>query len=246
MNSESPSQHLSHISTLWSLVHQAHGSDGSTGNAQAALLGRYAGAVHRYLLGALRDQDAADDLFQEFCLRFLRGDFRNADPEKGRFRNLVKTSLFHLIVDHQRKGKARPQPLTTEVADRADEGPMAEADAAFLDSWREELIDRAWLRLAELESATGQPCHTVLRVRTDNPLMPSAELAQTLSSRLRKPFTVDGVRQALHRAREKFTDFLVDEVAQSLEGPSAAELEEELLALNLHSYCKLALRRRSK
>jgi hypothetical protein len=50
-------------------------------------MGSYHRAVHRYLLGALRDEDAAEELFQEFALRFVRGDFRWADRGRGRFRD---------------------------------------------------------------------------------------------------------------------------------------------------------------
>src|SRR5260370_23847891 len=100
MDEQSLNQRLSRISTLWTVVYQAHqGSTDAVSAAQRALLERYSGAIHRYLLGAVRDPEVADDLFQEFALRFLRGDFNRADRERGRFRNFIKTSLFHLIVD---------------------------------------------------------------------------------------------------------------------------------------------------
>ena len=41
---------------------------------------QHCGAAYRYLLGAVHDPDAADDLCQDFAVRFLRGDFRRADP----------------------------------------------------------------------------------------------------------------------------------------------------------------------
>src|SRR5260370_16186931 len=107
-----PSANLGDIATHWSVVRQAHqGSGVAVDRARQELMERYSGAVYRYLLGALRDRHAADDLFQEFALRFLRGDFRNADPERGRFRNFVKTALYHLIVDYQNRRRARPAPL---------------------------------------------------------------------------------------------------------------------------------------
>src|SRR4051812_10699254 len=84
-------QRLSQLSTCWTLVAQAHAGDaGVEAAAQAALLQRYQSAVYRYLLGAVRDPDTADELFQEFALRFVRGDFRHADATRGRFRNYVK------------------------------------------------------------------------------------------------------------------------------------------------------------
>src|SRR5689334_25268020 len=115
MRKESMDHNLATTSTLWSLVREANdGPEEAAQRAREALLERYKGAVHRYLLGALRDPYAADDLAQEFFLRFVRGDFRNANPAKGRFRDLVKTTLFHLIVDHQRRQKACPRPLPAD------------------------------------------------------------------------------------------------------------------------------------
>lgn len=248
MDQQSINQRLSHITTLWSLVRQAHaGSVPGAGFAQQALVERYAGAVHRYLLGALRDPDAADELFQEFCVKFLRGDFRRADPERGRFRDLLKTAVFHLIVDYQKRQRKRALTLDPErdaPAVAPVELPQAELD--FLRCWREELMDRTWLALAALEEQTGQSHHTVLRFRTENPLLSSADLARQLGRRLGKAFTIDAVRQALHRAREKFTDLLLEEIVRSLNAPSQEELEQELIDLDLSSYCRSALEWRGK
>jgi Sigma-70 region 2 len=242
MSQETPDQRLSRISTLWSLVAQAHqGPPEAVTRAQCVLMERYAGAVQRYLLGALRDRDAADELFQEFCLRFLRGDFRRADPQRGRFRDFVKTALFHLIVDHQRTRPASAA-LTGQEPARAP-APGTEADQAFLKSWREQLMDRAWLGLADIERKTGQPCHTVLRLRTDQPLLSSSALAEQLGARLGKTIAVTALRQALYRAREKFIDLLLAEVEQSLDEPSREGLEQELTDLGLLSYCQSALQR---
>jgi RNA polymerase sigma-70 factor (ECF subfamily) len=105
-------QHLSQMETHWTAVFQAH-QDRSVeaAEAQAELVLRYGGAVHRYLLASLRDVDAADELAQEFALRFLRGDFKNADPGKGRFRDFLKRSVARLMIDYHRARRARPRPL---------------------------------------------------------------------------------------------------------------------------------------
>jgi RNA polymerase sigma-70 factor (ECF subfamily) len=238
MDPQSLEQRLSRISTLWSLVYQAHhGSTDAVSAAQRALLERYSGAVHRYLLGALHDPDAADELFQEFALRFVRGDFKRVDPERGRFRSFVKTALFHLIVDFRR----RPHPPAVP----AHAPHAADPERDFVESWRAELLDRTWLALAEVERKTGQPHHTVLRLRAEKPLLSSAELATDLGALLGKSFTVDGVRQALHRARERYADLLLNEVVQSLDNPTLDQVEEELTDLGLLSYCRSALERRT-
>ena len=56
------------------------------------------------------DADLADEMFQEFALRLVRGDFRNADAARGRFRFFLKTALYHLVVDAQRLPAPRTRP----------------------------------------------------------------------------------------------------------------------------------------
>ena len=85
-------QQINQIETIWQVVHRAHDADqpDKMTAAQQVILQRYRPAIFRYLLACLGNADAADELCQEFSLRLIRGDFRNADPEKGRFRDLLK------------------------------------------------------------------------------------------------------------------------------------------------------------
>lgn len=249
MDDESVEQRLSRIETLWSVVREAHGRPGeATAVAQKELLRRYGGAVYRYLLGALRDRDAAEDLFQEFALRFVRGAFRNADPDKGRFRSFVKSAVFNLIVDHQKRRRvgARALPLIDGI-DPADpaSGPE-EAERAFARDWRDELLARAWKALEEVSGCYSQPYYAVLRLRADRPELSSTQMAEMLETLLGRQVTAASGRQMLHRARESFADLLLDEVAQSLEFPTHEQIEEELGDLGLLDHCRAALDRRAK
>jgi RNA polymerase sigma-70 factor (ECF subfamily) len=235
MPETNPDQHLSQIATLWTVVGQAHGADAAAVTAaRQRLLQRYGGAVKRYLLGALRDPEAADELTQEFAVRFLEGKYQGADRERGRFRNFVKGVLAHLIADHYRRQQGRPRALPEEVEQaRAPGGDPADPDPLFVESWRQALLGRAWQELAEVEARTGQPFHTVLRLRVDQPNLHSAELAERLSARLGKSVSAASVRQTLHRARDRFADLLLDEVVQTLGRSAEEDLEQELIELNL-------------
>jgi RNA polymerase sigma-70 factor (ECF subfamily) len=238
-------QRLSQITTRWSLVFQAHqGPPEERALAGQVLLQRYCGAIYRYLLAALRDADDAQEVAQEFALAFVRGDFRSADPERGRFRDYVRTSLFHLVVNHQRRRQrlARLRPLPPDSPALAVEGPGgAELDREFLRQWREELLDRAWESLERFERRTGQAYYTVLRFRAEHPQLASAELADRLTARDGKPLTAAGVRQTLHRAREKYAEMLVEEVARSLQTTEPERVEQELIDLGLLEYCRPAV-----
>jgi RNA polymerase sigma-70 factor (ECF subfamily) len=238
-------QHLSQITTAWTVLFRAHGDSAETVSAaRRQLLERYSRAAYRYLLGAVRDADVADELFQELALRLVRGDFHRANRERGRFRDFLKTVLYHLIVDHQRRQQRRPAPLGPDTPEPAGETAPFESDQQFQDAWRAELMRRAWDGLAEVERQTGQPLHTVLRYRTDYPQARSPQMAEELSRQLARPVSAGWVRKRLFLAREKFTDLLVEEVAQSQEGPTPEELEQELADLGLLEYCRSALARR--
>jgi RNA polymerase sigma-70 factor (ECF subfamily) len=244
MQNDDLSARLASISTQWTKLFQAHQGEGEAASpALRELLLRYYGAVYRYLLGMLRDPDAADELAQEFAVRFMRGDFKQADPERGRFRDFLKTSLRRLAIDYWRKKAAAPAPLGASADVAADTPSDEDLDRDFLEKWREELLQKSWEGLARVEQAAGQPYYTLLRYKTEHPDLRSAQLADHLRAQRGKPLTVEAVRQLLHRAREKYQDLLVEEVARSVPTTDRDRLEQELLELDLLEYCRPALER---
>ena len=245
MNDNELQQHLSQIATQWSVLYQAHkGDETEAARARQLLMQRYCGAVYRYLLRAVREPSVAEDLTQEFALRFVQGRFGHADPAQGRFRNYVKGALFRLVQDYRRnqfKGpRAVPLEADAPVADPHDEA----AERDFRESWRQELLSRAWDDLSAVQKQSGQPFFDVLRLRADEPETSSAEMAEALTAKLGRPISAANLRQLLHRARERFAELLLDEVCQSLEGASEEQVTEELAELNLLKYCQDVLDRR--
>jgi len=239
-----PNLQLNQISTLWSLVCRAHDGPAEAANsARQQLLERYGGAVYRYLRKVSLDPEAVDEVFQEFALQLVHGDLRGANPERGRFRNFVKGTLFHLLADYRNQQRRWPGPLPADSAALPASPNEPAFDDQFAESWCDELLARAWAALAEIESRTGQPFYAVLRFRADHPEMRSPQMAEQLAAQLGRPLTAASVRQTLHRAREKFADLLLDEVTQVLEDPTAEQLEQELVELGLFEYCRPALER---
>jgi RNA polymerase sigma-70 factor (ECF subfamily) len=243
MTPEAFEHRLSRISTMWSMLHQAHkGSADAAAAAQRALLQRYGGAVHRYLLAIVQDTHAADDLTQEFGLSLIKGAFHKADPQRGRFRDYVKTALRHLVAHHRKQQTGGVQflaPDSLELTNLAS--GEEEVDRRFDESWREELLVRAWEALAE-----AQPVfYSVLRFRAAHPELRAAQLASELSRQLGKTFSAAAIRQNLHRARDRFAELLIEEVAESLDCPTADQIAQELGELNLLAYCQPVLARYS-
>jgi RNA polymerase sigma factor (sigma-70 family) len=237
---------LTQISTQWTLVFRAHqGTPEQVAAAQTELMERYAGAIHRYLLAALRDLEAAEELDQEFAVRFLRGDFHRVDPARGRFRDFLKRALRNLMTDYRRRKHVRPRPMGDDLPEPADlAADEVDFDRRFLASWRAEMLSGAWRALEQLQEKTGQPYHTVLQLRVDHPDLSSAQLAERLSTALGRPIQAGGMRMALQRSRDRFVEFLVEEVAGGLTDPTPEQVEQELIDLGLHKYCKPAIKRR--
>ena len=242
MTSHNQSRNISQIETIWPVVMQAHGENPTQITAaQQAILMRYRPAVYRYLTACLGNTYDAEEVCQEFSLRLVRGDFRNANPDKGRFRDLLKTALYHLMIDHHKRKRKQMVQMGEGAEPVADLESTCDSDRQFLATWRSNLLNQTWEALAEIERQSNQPLHTVLHFRAANPEMRSAEIAENLSTALAKKVSPEWVRKWLHLAREKFAELLLHEVAISLRDPDPNSVEQELIDLKLHQYCKSAL-----
>ena len=241
--------HLSQIQTLWSVVELAHGDDTAMQSAQQKMLDRYGGAVRRYALAALRDEDAADEVFQEFALKFVRGDFRAADPGRGRFRAFVKTVVYRLIVDYQRRRKKLgregqmhsnlAEPGERRFSERGRRTTRCSKPVGATSSWPAAGASSPNTN-ARAASRITRCCATASTI----PEARSPELAEGLSKSLGKPINAGAVRVLLHRSRDAFADLLFEEVTNSLADGSLDAAEQELIELDLLGYCKPALERR--
>ncbi len=237
-------QHISRITTIWTEVFQAHGSDTDAARqAQDAVLARYSQPIYRYLLKLLGDVHAADEVFQEFALAFVRGGFRHADPQRGRFRDYLKVTLVRLVSKHrQRRPLAGAQPYDSNLQQPDHEDDF---DRAFNDSCREEYLSRTWQRLQEHESQSGQPYYTLLHWRAENPQGDSGQAAEYLQQRLNRPQTPEATRKTLQRSRRRFAELLIKEVQQAIGDDSHTSVEAELAELDLLHWCAPVLKSKS-
>jgi RNA polymerase sigma-70 factor (ECF subfamily) len=173
------------------------------------------------------------DLFQQFALKFLRGDFRRADPERGRFRDYIKVTLVHMVNDFHRQRRAAPGRLPEQIAD-PHQSSDEDNDDLFRTSWRDELIQRAW----DAMRRHNESYYAALLFHSQAPDAPSSEIAAQISRQVGRPISDGNARVLLHRAREQFAKLLREEVLVSLgvESPPEA-LHAELRDLGLLSLC---------
>ena len=236
---------ISQISTQWTEILKANQpadsktSDGnSVQTAQQTVLNRYGSCIYRYLLGATRDPSVAEELAQEFAFRFVRGDLKNVSPERGRFRDYLKTVLRNIANDFFRS-KRREMDNQHSVDNNASIAfdPFEQIDQEFKESWRQQLLAEAWRQLKEFEYHRSNLYYTVLRHRADFPERDSYQMAEILSKQLSQDCSGEWVRQNLKRARKKFRSFLIGEVKKTLFADATEEeVEAELAELRLLKY----------
>lgn len=225
---------LTDIATEWTLIRTAHtpGADGSAiaGDAAAAmerLIGRYHDAVGRYLRLKLRDQNLADEVSQEFWAKLLTHKLAGADPEKGRFRDYLRTILHRLIIDHFRGRKLQQFP-PGDILDPTS------VDEDFDHVWRESVIKRVWSRLETYEANTPKNRYaTVLQLRVGNPESPVEKIAALLSRQVGAEVRPEAFRKSLQRARSKFLVLLIQELRETIHPAGPADIEAEIYDLGL-------------
>ena len=241
--------HLSKIATSWTMVRNANDSENESRKmAQEQLLSIYSNSIRRYLLASLKDESAADEVYQNFALKLIRGDFSKADPSLGKFRSFVKTVIYRMMMDHHRskKTKAKQNELLDELAVEKSFEIEDSADAEFQQHWREGLLNFAWDQLKQHQLATDGVYHSLLWTKARNPELSNTELLAKVETECGQQINPGSIRVTLHRARQKFSDFLLEALASAIEDPTEENVEEELIALNLSKYkvCSDAMDRR--
>jgi hypothetical protein len=239
---------LSGIQTCWAIVFDAHCGQGPLViSAQQRLLLRYYRSIRRYLRALVLDADAADELTHEFVIRFLRGDFKQASPSRGRFRDLLKRSLRNLAIDYWRRkhtGKKvvalRPEDYEEPYAPDLNASGI---DETFQQGWRKEMMKQAARALERFDKRSGRGYYAILHFKAAHPDKQSTELAALFGARQGKPFTATAFRQLVRRARQKFADLLIAEVARSLHTADPDAIEGELIDLTLFSFCRHSMLR---
>jgi RNA polymerase sigma-70 factor (ECF subfamily) len=238
---------LNDLPTDWTDVRQAHGFDKTVRqDSQARFFRRYRPAILKYVKSAVRDENAAEEIVSNFFFRFVDGRFANATPDRGRFRDYIKSTLFNLVRDHFRRSQAQPHALPNDLADELSEpAPWNSNESEFLHFWREHLLETAWEALRELEHWTPKPYTLVLADWLSNKRK-AREIAKDLSAQSQKSLSEEWVRSVRKEARDAYTDLILAEVWSSIESPSAERVEQELIDLELLPHLRGAIERRKQ
>lgn len=229
---------LDGIETQWSLLVRAHQGTIASGNeARRALVLRYAPAIRAYIHAITRNEQDTDEISQDAVVRLLQGDFAGADPQRGRFRDLLKVAVRNMVRTYWQQQKRR-EHANFDLSLLQDEDPSLD-DETWVGNWRKAVLEIAWSSLETYQrNHPGSSAYTVLRMRADHPDMNSQELAERLSQKLGREIRPDALRQQLRRARTRFAEFVVEEIGQGLTEPTPDRIQQELICLGMYEHIK--------
>lgn len=201
-------------------------------NAIAALCQQYWYPVYAYVRRRSVDAHQAEDLTQAFFAKVLaRQLFRAADPDKGRFRSFLLTSVRNFLASEhafqrtqRRGGNERVLSIDAAAAEQLyhrnrSMGGCPEED--FDRAWALTLLERAIDRLRDEYRDKQQSLRFELFV-------PSLESVPLDYDEIAAALAIDraAARKAASRFRQRYGELLRDEISATLS--DSGELEEEI------------------
>lgn len=233
-SNSSPREKHEFPTTQWSVVLALSQTDPQRAeSALQKLCGTYWYPIYAFIRQKGHDSHAAEDLTQAFFQFALsRGTFQKANPEKGRFRTFVLSTLENFLHNQwdwstaQKRGGGRHvislDEAKAEKIYAQEPADLRTPDKSFERRWAAVLVGRVLdqLRQEYEERGKGPLCLALQPFMTGEP---TAAIYESIG--LQVGVEPGAVKVALHRARRRFGELLRHEVAHTVSGPEEVEAE---------------------
>jgi RNA polymerase sigma factor (sigma-70 family) len=226
--------------TRWTLVVAA--GDPGRKEARSALVSlceNYWYPLYAYLRRRGYPADQAQDFTQEFFTRVLEGRYLDrADPEKGRFRSFLLSSLKFFVADEgdrqraHKRGGGQLVPLEFSSGEERYQREPAHDETPeriFERRWALLVLDRVVEKLRDEFVQHGRPeqferLKVFLLGQSDAPY---AALAREMNT------SEGALKVAIHRLRKRYREVFRQEIADTVADPVEVESELRFLAASL-------------
>jgi RNA polymerase sigma-70 factor (ECF subfamily) len=226
--------------TRWTLViAAAKPRQQESRSALIALCEAYWYPLYAYVRRRGYSADQAQDLTQEFFVRVLEGRYLDrADPQKGRFRSFMLTSLKFFLADEEDRGRAQKRgggtvlPLESSSLEQRYQLEPAHSktpERIFEQRWAQAMLDRAVDRLRAEFVQHGRLEHfDRLKIfLLDHSTTPYVALAREMGT------SEGALKVAIHRLRKRYRELVRQEVSDTVADPADVESELRYLAAAL-------------
>jgi RNA polymerase sigma factor (sigma-70 family) len=226
--------------TRWTLVVAA--GDPQRKDSRSALVSlceNYWYPLYAYLRRRGHAPDEAQDLTQEFFMRVLGGRYLDkADPEKGRFRSFILTSLKFFAADEQDRQRAQKRGGGAVVSFEFSSGESGEEryqrepghdetpERIFERRWALSMLERVMERLRDEFVQHDRP-ENFERMKVfllGQSEAPYAALAGEMNT------SEGALKVAVHRLRKRYRELFRQEIADTVADPAEVESELRYLA----------------
>jgi len=217
--------------TAWTLVQRAmDAADGAQPTALNELCERYWRPIYIYLRRGGRPGTEAEDLTQAFFVHLLEKQLlERVRVRQVRFRAYLRSVLEHFLANEARLGRAqkRQGAVTFDVAGAESwlaACPQESPETAFDSMWAVERLNAALGRLRqELRHAGREWVAEALMSRAGFGAAGSADSVRDLAGR--HGVSDNQLSVALHRARARLRELILDEIRDSVSSPEEAAEE---------------------
>ena len=219
--------------TRWTMVFAA--GDPHRKEARSALVAlceNYWYPLYAYLRRRDYTADRAQDLTQDFFIRMLEGRYLDrADPEKGRFRSFLLTSLKFFVADEEDRQRAQKRGGRGGCLTRFSSGEERYQREPAHDETPERIFDRRWafsvldrvvdrLRADFVQQGRLDHFNRLKGFLLDQAETPYAALAREMGT------SEGAIKVAIHRLRKRYREVFRQEIAETV--ADAGDVESEL------------------
>lgn len=234
--------HLSQILTEKDVLIALSAGRVEKGSLEARALERffkkYQSASFRFLVKLLGDRQTAEDVLQDFAVKFLSGKLSGFDAQKGQFRDFLKQVLRNEVRQYWRRTKrenARRQALDSSV-DQQDH-----AESAFDDELRNQLLEYSMRKVREQYDTHGIILDYIAEQESSGQRVSSEALALHLSNAEERNCSLANARTLKRRAKATLARQIRLSAAELLEIDAQEAIDQLLSEVGLLSYCQKTL-----